>query len=279
MIGRKLAFPAGAQKSVLSGFGHASRRWRFNLEKRNSLDRDARAYIEKAGVKNEQGRQQISDYVRGLKSLGWWGLLVSFPLRFQQNAPAGSTLYSLGLDFEGEENFTATINGTPTRSSQGMIFPAVSNFLNLSRHLIADTAFWVGGCAQTTGSGQIFIQDDDVMRITCYVTGNLDLLIYPSDLNNSYSDIPNLSNFSTGLGFFQFTGLDDVFTAKKNLSSLSSSDFEAASIGRSGGSIIGNIQGTMPFFFFGSAIAPDNDQQNKFYSLYKSTLGQGLGLP
>lgn len=282
MIARKLAFPSGAQKSVLSGFGHASRRWRFNLEKRSSLDRDARGFIEKAGIKNGQGRQQISDYVRGLKAMGLWGLVVSFPLRFQQNAPAGSTLYGLGKDFEGEE-FSASINGTMTRTSLGLASPDTGNCLDLGRHAIADPFFWIGGCAQIVNAsgvaGELFQQSDSVFQINGYSNGNVLMAVYPSDLNNSLSDIPPIGNFSSAFGVFQFTGQSDNFTSKKNAEAQSSSTFEETSIGRSENSIIANIRCTMPFFFFASAAYSNNSQQNQFYSLYKSTLGQGLGLP
>lgn len=282
MISRKLAFPAGAQKSVLSGFGHASRRWRFNLEKRSSLDRDARAFIEKAGIKNGQGRQQISDYVRGLKALGLWGQVVSFPLRFQQNAPAGNTLYGLGRDFESEE-FSASIVGTMTRTSLGLASPDAGNYLYLSRHAIADPAFWIGGCVQIVNAigvaGELFEQSDSVLKISGYADGSVVMEVYPQDLNNSLSDIPPITGFSAAFGFFQFTGNSDVFTSKKNVDALSSSDFEETSINRSENSLIANIRCTMPFFFFASAYVINNGQQNQFYSLYKSTLGQGLGLP
>lgn len=282
MIARKLAFPAGAQKSVLSGFGHASRRWRFNLEKRNSLDRDARAFIEKAGIKNGQGRQQISDYVRGLKAMGLWGRVVSFPLRFHQNAPSGSTMYGLGKDFEDEE-FSAGINGTMTRTSLGLASPDSGNYLDLGRHAIADINFSIGGCVRIVNaigvSGELFQQSDSVFQINGYANGNVVMVVYPSDLNNSLSDIPPITNFSSAFGFFQFTANAEIFTAKKNAEAQSSSTFEEISTGRSENSIIANIRCTMPFFFFCSFFTINNSQQNKFYSLYKSTLGQGLGLP
>lgn len=283
MISRRLAFPAGTQKSILKKGGHALPRKQFNLEKKSSLDRDARAFIEKAGIKNGQGRQQISDYVRGLKALGWWGLVVSFPLRFHQNSESGTTLYGLGKDFEGEE-FSATITGTLTRTTSGLVSPDPGNYLYLNRHAIADLTFWIGGCARLSSGaglyGELFEQADSVMKISGYgSSGNVELYVYPQDLGDSGSDIPILTGFTSAPGFFQFIGNGDQFFSKKNTESRSEATFMETSIERSESAGIGNVRGTMPFFFFASAITPGNDEQNKFYSLYKSTLGQGLGLP
>ena len=278
MSSPRLAQPGKELKSVMLGPQHTSRRWRFHVEKKGSLDKDARAYIEKAGVKNAQGRQQISDYVRGLKALGWWGLVVSFPLRFHQNSESGGTIYALGRDFEGEE-FSANIIGTVTRTSSGLVIPEAGNYLYMNRFAVSDISFWIGGCARVVDQGELFQQADSVFQINGYANGQVLMVVYPFDINNSVSDIPALLSFSSSLGFFQFTGNDDAFTSKKNAQASSGSTFTAIVTERCENSSIGNCEGTMPFFFFASAIGPDNSNQNKFYSLYKSTLGQGLGLP
>jgi hypothetical protein len=61
-------------------------------------------------------RRLISDFVRGIKSLGLWNSMVCWPLRASQNAGGGTTAFSLG----GLGQFNGTLVNAPTWGSDGI---------------------------------------------------------------------------------------------------------------------------------------------------------------
>jgi hypothetical protein len=83
---------------------------------RNPLDRDAREYIQRAGVSDAAARSQLNEFVRGVKALGLWNNMVCWPLRSSQNAGTGTTAYSLG----GLGGFNATLVNGPTWGTLGV---------------------------------------------------------------------------------------------------------------------------------------------------------------
>ena len=61
-------------------------------------------------------RRLISDFVRGIKSLGLWNSMVCWPLRASQNAQSTQTAFSLG----GGGTFNAALIGNPAWTSTGI---------------------------------------------------------------------------------------------------------------------------------------------------------------
>ena len=59
-------------------------------------DIDADAYCARAGVINPLGRCEVIWFTKGVKALGLWDSMVSWPMRNYQNAGTSSTVYSLG---------------------------------------------------------------------------------------------------------------------------------------------------------------------------------------
>ena len=59
-------------------------------------DIDADSYCVRAGVTNLLGRCEVIWFAKGVKAMGLWNSMVSWPMRNYQNASTGSTVYSLG---------------------------------------------------------------------------------------------------------------------------------------------------------------------------------------
>lgn len=100
----------------------------INLIIRNPLDRDAREFIGRAGVSAAAARLQLNEFVRGVKQLGLWDSMVCWPLRSTQNAGTGTTAYSLG----GLGTFNGTLVNGPTWGTSGVTFTyASSQYISL----------------------------------------------------------------------------------------------------------------------------------------------------
>ena len=93
---------------------------------RNPLDRDAREFIQRAGVSNATGRAQLNEFVRGVKALGLWSSMVCWPLRSTQNAGTGTTAFSLG----GLGTFNGTLVNGPTWGADGITNSATGVITN-----------------------------------------------------------------------------------------------------------------------------------------------------
>ena len=83
-----------------------------------AYDADASTYFTTAGVTNTAGRQQISRFVTSIKDLGLYNNMVCWPLRSSQNAGTGTTAYSLG----GLGTYNGTLVNGPTWGADGVTF-------------------------------------------------------------------------------------------------------------------------------------------------------------
>ena len=79
-------------------------------------DADGDAYLARAGVTNPLGRCEVLWFTRGIKSLDLWNGLLCWPLRNYQNAGTGSTIFGLG----GQGAFNATIFNTAEWNVDGL---------------------------------------------------------------------------------------------------------------------------------------------------------------
>ena len=97
-------------------------------------DADADRYFQRASVNNVLGRFEVCLFVRGMKTLGLWQNMVSWPMRSYQNIGTGSTVYSLG----GLGTFDGTLFNSAAWSNQSIVgnniddYMAVNNFSSTS---------------------------------------------------------------------------------------------------------------------------------------------------
>lgn len=87
-----------------------------------AFDPDALAYFTTAGITDNTAKTQINDFVVGIKDLGLWSSMVSWPLRSSQNAGTGTTAYSLG----GLGAYNGTLVSSPSWTADGIDFTSSS---------------------------------------------------------------------------------------------------------------------------------------------------------
>ena len=99
-----------------------------NRIKNRLFDADARAFISTAGITDRVARGQINSFVIGVKALGLYNNMVCWPLRSSQNSPSGTTIYSLG----GLGTLNGTLVNSPTRASDFMVFSDVTKYMEIT---------------------------------------------------------------------------------------------------------------------------------------------------
>jgi len=127
----------------------------------SSFDNDARTFINTSGAAD---RAAINHFVKGIKRLGLWDDMVCWPLRSAQNAGTGSTAYSLG----GLGTYNGTLVNGPTWGSDGVTF-ATNATTGRNSLILVDwtggydirsdsTVFVVSNIGEVTGAGSNFDQ-------------------------------------------------------------------------------------------------------------------------
>ena len=259
-----------------------------------AYDTDASAYFTTAGVTNTAGRQQISRFVTGVKNLGLWSSMVCWPLRSSQNAESGTTIYSLG----GLGTFNGTLVNSPTRASDFMVFSDVTKYMEIN--------------GLTGFTSTMFLMT--VAKLGLENNGNLGIDInsdslfggQPTNYMQTYTGIPN-TTLNSGLR----TGSGGSFSSWFNLATgVAEDDLGILFIGHNGTQQLFRWNDTTQSRTIATTVAigtrarlnirSDNGTQGgksdyaftmmcngsvsdanfqSLRSLYKTTLGQGLGLP
>jgi len=265
-------------------FGGVFRNTNGSVDWIEPADADAAAFIAASGATD---RWNIQQFVKGVKALGLWDDMVCWPLRSAQNAGTGTTAYSLG----GLGTFNGALVNGPTWGVDGITFVAAS-----SQHITAptttrDDSSSVGYVAQhSTLTG---IQKG--IRVNGLELGKAELA---SGVEAVYFAVPFslVGRTTTISGFAQ-----DVFyaaTARVDSGSTSIARFynggskaEITNADFSGTPpnttfigarfTAGNpsyFSGQIAFAFYATLPLSDADVSD-FNTLYKQTLGTGLGLP
>jgi hypothetical protein len=243
------------------------------------IDPDASAYFATAGITDATAKVQINLFVKGVKNLGLWSSIASWPLRSTQNAGTGTTAYSLG----GLGTFNGTLVSGPTWGTDGIIFDGVNdvittslttqftdfaamatvnvNALSGAASRIIDknfaNGFWLGkaftpnqagGGVKETGSpfGRYVAAQEGIFNTLFSTRGGTTHSIYKN-------------------------GSSTVATGTVTSSALSA---DSVSFGGSSNFLTGTISFTLISnqSFSGGVV-------DSLYTLYKTTLGDGLGLP
>ena len=248
-----------------------------------AYDADASTYFTTAGVTSVAGRQQISRFVTGIKDLGLWSSMVCWPLRSSQNAGTGTTAYSLG----GLGSYNGTLTNGPTWETDGVLFNrtlathisatrpigtlASSAYSIFSVHinLVEDSeyrAVWIGRDAVNDRMffrtiGDAFFASNAGPSAPSLVDGT-----HSTVLVGEAGDTPkSVLAYKDGLV---------AFTASGNATGTNT-------IYRIGGDGVLNTRSFgFPIAFNGAFdLALSAAQILQIHTLYKNTLGAGLGLP
>ena len=238
-----------------------------------TADLDAVAYIGKVGITDVTAQNAINDFVLGIKNLGLWSNMVCWPLRSSQNAGTGTTAYSLG----GFGTYNGTLVNSPSWGVDGITFTS--------------------GSSQTITVPNITISQTDIILATCQAatSGNLRTIqfqasgsfpgIWAGFSGQYYWDVRSTANTDNRLnggsvptsrifthGIASASGSSFFVNGSSILSNAVSStnaNMSSFRINDNGGN------GNIAFAMFSQSITGNAS----LYSLYKTTLGQGLGLP
>ena len=260
------------------------------------FDADAAAYFDRAGVTDATAKAQINAFVKGAKSLGIYNSMASWPMRSSQNAGSGNTVYSLGglqisnatkvggtwgtdgiFFSDAAEYMSSDMTNVPKdvtiflsgkgNGSGYSIFPCIAGINNPAGH--ATSGIYIGnsasgGNASLCNSQPIgFLQTSDIGNGLSSASSFVALS--GSYKRNTVFNVRNLSAATVGT---QGTYLADEATT---LTKMSFNGRWSGSAGDRGNPITGS---------FYALITPNCDSViSSFYTLYKTTMGTGLGLP
>lgn len=82
-------------------------------------DSSAVEFFGRAGVTDPVGKRQVSDFVRGIKSLGLWNSMMCWPKRLAQSTGSGTVLHALG---GLHAPLSGTLTNGPTWGADGITF-------------------------------------------------------------------------------------------------------------------------------------------------------------
>lgn len=253
------------------------------------FDADAAAYFDRAGVTDATAKIQLNAFVKGLKNLGVWNSSVIWPMRSAQNKGSGTTLYTLGgLGTVGQYDGTL-VNG-PTWNADGIYFDGSND-----RVTLPSGAFGTGNTAtsiitfiknETYASRGIFLsQGNNNVGTDAFALGSPDSTTSTDGVGIAFTDRTiatktlswkSLLIGNTSLGYY---GKDGGTVTSFSLSNTLNKSGNSCVIGS-----FGDPLGVAPFNGYAGLVirinaTPTTQLNSDIYSLYKTTLGTGLGLP
>ena len=255
----------------------------------SGYDADAAAYFDRAGVTDATAKLQINEFVVGVKDLGLYNSMVSWPLRSTQNAGTGAIAYSLG----GLGTYDGTLSGVslPTWGASGLTNSANGYVRTSFPWSTTHSGLCVFNQSSTAGLQTIFQFGDALSgagRRSNVRTDNT-LFLYDGSFQ-AYAFGPSSLNAFKMAGYgvvsgSSLLGYNDGTTSTVSASPVSiaggttTNNFSFLSSGGPGTDIPGQfLVGTAGFASaFNSQLS--SGQFSSFYTLYKTTLGTGLGLP
>ena len=262
------------------------------LSKIGGFDADAVAYFERAGVTDVTAKSQISAFVIGIKDLGLYNSIVSWPLRSTQNAGTGTTAYSLG----GLGTYDFTLNNSPSRDASGITTNGTNQWADATIPTSSQWSF-IAILARTNNSdtearyywGTYFsAQTNSLAGVTYYLRDGGLGVFQSENAANNWSPSRAIPNATTNFGFqsvaYSESGpsanvsLNGSFAAQTGVRNLSSTRQDRIVLGRRAFDT-GNYSGATHSFYsyFDSQLS--NSVIESIRSLYKNTIGTGLGLP
>jgi len=246
------------------------------------FDPDAAAYFTTAGVTDATAKKQISDFVVGMKGFGYWSNMRCWLLRSTQNAGTGTTAYSLG----GLSASNGTLTNGPTWGADGIVFDGSDDLITLANGTFSSgnsAESFLGFFQATGGNGAVILGQGEVAgaannyyHLKAGATGNdlATLAFTDSIISASDTSWKSLFQGNTTLGFKgknggTVTSFSPLFSINKTGNNCSIGAFPLFG---------GYFQGTISAVIKINA-TPSTQLNSDVYSLYKTTVGTGLGLP
>ena len=254
-----------------------------------AYDADASTYFTTAGVTSVAGRQQISRFVAGIKDLGLWSSMVCWPLRSSQNAGTGTTAYSLG----GLGTYDGTLNNSPTWTINGLQSNNTNQSITIPDLYNVRTAFSVFN-PSSSASNQRLIDIQDLTGGSGWYClfrwgggsdGESGVKVQMTRNSLGSSNFPNTETINLGAwrssAFTANNSSDNLFRDGSLVSGSNRTGLQPINPtgARNLRDIFGNSSNWIATFCLMSPNTYTNSQILSLHNLYKTTLGQGLGLP
>ena len=263
-----------------------------SISESSNLDPDALAYAVASGAADVVA---IDAFVKGVKALGLWNNMVCWPLRSRQNAGTGTVVHSLG----GLGTFNGTLVGGPGWGANGITFTAASNHRITTPYSVSNSpklTHW-GVASSTATTGALIATVDTFNQEAFYIS-----IRKTTATRYQYRFVDHPTNPAatiTGTNT-NVTGFASVGCGVQGATTVGVvngvNDGSAASVPNRtgvgpltiGGQVVLSTSGvTLPWdgtiafamSYLGSSDGLTTAQQLALHSLYKSTLGTGLGLP
>jgi hypothetical protein len=232
----------------------------------SGYDADAAAYFERAGVTDATAKGQINAFVKGVKDLGLYNSMVCWPLRSAQNSPSGNKIYSLG----GLGVFDGTLVNDPTRGADGinMVGSPTPSITTSAFANQPNSIFTVQKFDSSVLTNQI-VYDGTTRQHLFKNFSSLSVDGFAGNVVGTGSIVPYNDVFSSYQ--LKFNGASG--SASINGGAAATLNFGANNLTafRMGGSTNGVV--------LSFAMIVNTNTSENFYTLYKATLGTGLGLP
>jgi len=252
------------------------------------FDADAVAYFVRAGVTNATAKGQINAFVKGMKALSLYNSMVCWPLCSAQNAGTGTTAYSLG----GLGTYNGTLTNGPTWGTDGVVFDGTNDCIITSLTVANGQASFgfVSKIAITPTDNYDVLSLDDLgnrkMNLF-YSAGASGKVRFEANLNGVMGNRVDInSTNSLNFVFGQASHDGTNFYGQGNNETIQSVAGSGTMQGTGASLVFGrrsidaaplNFPGTMAFTYYISSSV--NANFTNLYTLYKNTLGTGLGLP
>jgi hypothetical protein len=242
-------------------------------------DSDAAAYFDRATVTDATAKQQINAFVVGVKALGLWSSMVCWPLRSAQNKGSGTIAYSLG----GLGTYNGTLTNGPTWGTDGITFDGTDDSIVTNSVPITGSnprsLFVVDNSTPSILTNQILAAIGDVSTTNV----RFGLLQFTTSLFGwNFNSDSTIGTISTGVfksqsyGYLssRFGYINGVLQTLTGATEAPNTTQSALYIGATVG-LNWFFNGKIPFVaLFNSGASTTN-----IHTLYKTTLGTGLGLP
>ena len=262
-----------------------------NNSKAAVYDKDAVSYFSRAGVTDATAKSQINAFVKGVKNLGLYNSMVCWPLRSSQNAGTGTTAYSLG----GLGTYNGTLTNGPTWGANGIVLSSTSHEITLPDNASLynlRTGFAIFSPSSSADNQRIIeIQDNATIQgwycLFRYGGGATESGLKYLVTRNSAQSNNNPSSQTLSLNFFR----SSAFTATNTTDNVFRDGSLVSGGARTGlltinptGSrvlrqLFANTSSMIGSFGLISTSTLTNADISSLHTLYKTTLGAGLGLP
>jgi hypothetical protein len=251
----------------------------------NKWELDTQAYLNICNITSSTPRQQIRDFAAGVNNLGLWNSMVCWPLRSTQNAGTGTTAYSLG----GLGTFDGTLVNGPVWDSAGLDFDGSND-----RVTLPNGSFGMGNAA--TSIFAIVKNETNAIRMCVLSQGNnnssVDAFSLESPDFSATNDIASMGFSSSTIAAKStawkslfigntsagFRGKDGGAVTEFALSNAINKSGTSCAIAAFGNPLSHHFDGLIAAVLRINA-TPTTTLNGDIYTLYKQTLGTGLGLP